>query len=169
MTNLTESNQESQKRKKILEFIENNAKKSDFINWLNTQHDVIFSEKEDWQDIKEGVLTNKEVKTSSLQIYAASLSSDEDIKKLLQNVEQETKKAKQVVTKLSYLSGLRKFSIMIGGALILEGLVFFILGAGFFFQVINFGVPENLNIYISAISSLLGLLNIIAGLLLATR
>jgi len=157
------------KRKKILDFIENNAKKSEFINWLNTQHSVVFSEKSDWEDIKKEIYNKKEVATTNLQIYAASLSSEEDIKKLLQDVEEETQKAKQVVTKLSYLSGFKKFSIMMGGALILEGLVFFVFGVGFFLQIVDFGFTENLNLYTAAIVSLLGLLNITAGLLLATR
>ncbi len=169
MNNTESERQKYLKRKKILEFIENNAKKSDFINWLNTQHDLTFSEKEDWEDIKNRIIKEKKIRNKSLQIYAASLSSDEDIKKLIKDVEQETKKAKQVVTKLSYLSGFRKFSITAGGALILEGLVFFILGAGFFFGVLEFNISETLNIYIAVVSSILGLLNITGGLLLATR
>lgn len=165
----------NQKRETILEYIENNSTKSELIHWLNSQHDVAFSEDSSWQDIQSRLLDPEqkpaqEVSTSNLQVYAASLSSEEDIKNLLQNVEEETKKAKQTAHKLTYLSQFKKFAVSLGGAVFLEGLIFLIFAFGLSLNLISFSTPiGGLDLYTGIIAGILGITNTIAGLLLATR
>jgi hypothetical protein len=157
------------KRIRVIEFIENNAKKSSFINWLNTQYDVAFSEKSDWDELKDVLLEKekKRVKTKDLQLYAGSLSS-EDLKSLLGDVEEETKKAKHVASKLFYLSRFKKFSIAIGGAILLEGLIFLALGVALFFKMLGVDMPEGIRLSIFILALILGVTNLIAGLLLSS-
>lgn len=170
--NQKEQNQE--KREKILEFIENNAKKTDFIAWLNTQHDVAFSEDSNWQKIRSKLLdkqqqASEEVGTSNLQVYAASLTSEKDIKDLLTNVKEETKEAKQTAHKLNYISKFKKFAVSIGGAVFLEGVALLVLAGGIFLGFITLGIEiDGLELYTGIITAILGVLNTIAGLLLAT-
>lgn len=170
--NKEEQNQE--KRDKIMEFIENNAKKSDFIAWLNTQHDVGFSEDSNWQKIRNKLLdeqqeASEEVGTSNLQVYAASLTSEKDIKDLLQNVEEETKEAKQTAHKLNYISKFKKFGVSIGGAVFLEGIALLVLAGGLFLGLVSLGIEiEGIDLYTGIIAVILGVINSIAGLLLAT-
>lgn len=158
------------RRKKILDFIENNAKKTNFVNWLNTQHDVAFSEKNDWEHITDRLLheDSKSVPTSALQTFAASLSSEEDVKKLLQDVEEETKKAQEVVHRLSYLSKFKRFTISVGGMILSEGVIFLLLSTGIFFNQINVGTGTT-ELYVGVIALVLGIVNVIAGLLLSSR
>jgi len=157
------------KRIKVLEFIENNAKKSSFVNWLNTQYDVAFSEKSDWDELKDTLLEKekKKVKTKDLQLYASSLSS-EDLKNLLEDVEEETKKAKHVASKLFYLSRFKKFSIAIGGAVLLEGLIFLALGIALFLKILGVDMPEGIRLSIFILALILGTTNLIGGLLLSS-
>jgi len=165
----------SEKREKILEYIENNAKKSDFTAWLNTQHDVGFSEDSTWQDIRSKLLdpqqdASEEVGTSNLQVYAASLTSEKDIKDILQNVEKETKEAKQTAHKLTYLSKFKKFAVSLGGAVFLEGIALLVLAGGLFVGFVTLSTgPKGLNLYAGIIAAILGVINTVAGLLLATR
>lgn len=157
-----------EKKRRILQFIENNASKTEFINWLNTQHNIVFSEKTSWKDIKDKLLEQGKIKTGDLELYAASLSGDEDLKNLLQNVEEETQKAKKVARKLSYLSTFKKFSISIGGIIILEGIVFLLFGLGEVLQIIDLPIPGDLTIYLTGASFLFGVINIIGGILLSS-
>ncbi|MFW6143933.1 MAG: hypothetical protein ACOC4Z_03390 [Patescibacteria group bacterium] len=172
--NNKKQNQDKDKREKILEFIENNAKKNEFIAWLNAQHDVGFSEDSSWQEIRSKLLdpqqeASEKVKTPDLQIYAASLTSEQDIKDLLQNVEEETKEAKQTAHKLTYLSQFKKFAVGIGGAVFLEGIALLILAGGLIVGFITLGIPsQGMDIYAGIIAAILGIINAVAGLLLAT-
>jgi len=158
------------RRKKILDFIENNSKKTKFINWLNTQYDVAFSGKSDWKEITDRLLHEeyKSVSNSALQTFAASLSSDEDIKKLLQDVEEETKKAQEVVHRLSYLSKFKRFTISVGGAIFSEGIIFLLFSAGIFLNQVDLGSGST-EMYIGVIALVLGAVNVIGGLLLSSR
>ncbi len=157
------------KRIRVLEFIENNAKKNSFINWLNTQYDVAFSEKSDWEELKDALLEkeNKKIKTNDLQLYASSLNS-EDLKCLLEDIEKETKKAKHVASKLFFLSKFKKFSIAMGGAILLEGLIFLAIGIALFLKILGIDMPEGIRLSIFILSLILGTTNLIAGLLLSS-
>lgn len=156
------------KKEKILDFIEDNAPKDEFVEWLNTQFDVAFSTNHDWGEIKEEILDNKEVSSSQLQMYAASLNNEKDLKNILTNVEKETEKARNVANKLQYLSKFKKFSISLGGIITLQGLVLIVFGIILITHLIDLGLPQDLSLFTSIISILLGLVNLISGLLLST-
>jgi len=156
------------KEEKVLSFIENNAPKDEFIGWLNTQYDVAFTDEDSWEDIKKELLNNHDIGASKLQMYAASLNNEQDIKKILQNVEEETERAKTIANKLFYLSKFKKFSISLGGIITLQGLLLIIFGVSLLFQILNFNLSSNLNLFYSIISVLLGIINLISGLLLST-
>lgn len=163
-------NQKKSKKEKLLNFIESNAKKNEFINWLNTQNDVAFTSEQSWDDIKKELSDLDEISAQKLRMFGASLSSEEDVEKLLEDVEQKTKEAEKVAKKLSYLSSFKKFSISIGGAIILEGLIFITVGVVLVFNLTDLVQFQNdLGLYIGIISSLFGLINLLGGLLLATK
>lgn len=153
-------------RKKLLEYIENSASKSDFVAWLNNQHGGAYSESADWSKIKEAVRISK-VPAGELQSYAASLSSDADIRKLLKDVEEQTSQAQIVADKLSLLSTLKKFAVATGGACLLSGLLLLATAASLWLGVISFADVST--IYLIAVSLLVGLLQLMAGILLVTE
>lgn len=157
------------KKEKILDFIEDNAPKDEFVEWLNTQSDSAFSTNSGWQEIKNSLLEDGDVSASELQMYAASLNADQDLKSILRNVQQETEKARTTASKLQYLSRFKKFSISLGGVITLQGLVLIVFGIILLFQLIQLGLPRDLSLFYSIISILLGIVNLISGLLLSTR
>ncbi|MEF8846835.1 MAG: hypothetical protein V5A57_00125 [Candidatus Paceibacterota bacterium] len=156
------------KKQKILDFIEDNAPKDEFIEWLNTQFDVAFSGNHGWEEVKEEVLDNKKISSSKLQMYAASLNSEQDLKSILKNVEQETEKARTMANKLQYLSKFKKFSISLGGIITLQGLVLIVFGFILLTQLIQLNLPQDLSLFTSIVSIILGIINLISGLLLST-
>lgn len=156
------------KKEKILDFIEDNAAKDEFIEWLNTQFDVAFSTNSSWEEIKESLMENGKVASNKLQMYAASLNSEQDIRNILKNVERETEKARTVASKLQYLSKFKKFSISLGGIITLQGLILIAFGIILLFQLIQLNLPQDLSLFTSIISILLGIVNLISGLLLST-
>ncbi len=156
------------KKEKILDFIEDNAAKDDFVEWLNTQFDVAFSTDNGWEEIKESLMENRKVAANKLQMYAASLNSEQDIRNILKNVEQETEKAKNVASQLQYLSRFKKFSISLGGIITLQGLILIAFGLVLLFQVVQLGLPRDWSLFVSILSVILGLVNLISGLLLST-
>lgn len=116
-------------REILLEHIENNASKSEFVIWLNNQHGGAYSESADWSAIKKSVLSS-DLAESELRSYADSLSSDTDIKKLLKDVQAQTSEAQVVADKLSLLSTLKKFAVATGGACLLSGVLLLAVALG---------------------------------------
>jgi len=161
------SNKKS-KKEKILDFIEDNAAKDNFIEWLNTQFDVAFSTNSSWEEIEEELLDDGKVSSSKLQMYAASLNKEQDLRKILKNVEEETEKAKTVASKLQYLTKFKKFSISLGGIITLQGLILIAFGIILLFQLVQLNLPQDWSLFTSIISILLGIVNLISGLLLST-
>lgn len=157
---------EAHNRETLLEHIENNASKSEFVTWLNNQHGGAYSENADWSEIKKAVLASK-VSSRELHAYAESLSSDTDIKKLLKDVETQTSEAQVVADKLSLLSTLKKFAVATGGACLLSGVLLLAVAGSFWLGIIEFQELESL--YLVAVSLLLGLLQLLAGILLVTE
>lgn len=153
-------------REKLLENIENNASKGDFVGWLNNQHGGAYSDSADWSNIKKAVLGSN-VSASELQSYAASLSSDADVKKLLRDVEKQTSEAQVVADKLSLLSTLKKFAVATGGACLLSAIILIGIAAGIWFDTITIGEIERY--YLTAAALLLGVLQFFAGILLVTE
>ena len=162
----TESQSPASTRQKLLEHIENNASKNEFVIWLNNQHGGAYSESADWSAIK-GDVTASNVSTKELHAYAESLSSDTDIKKLLKDVEEQTSEAQVVADKLSLLSTLKKFAVATGGACLLSGILLLALAASFWFDVLELQDIESM--YLVGVSLLLGTLQIMAGLLLVSE
>lgn len=156
------------KQETILSFIEDNAPKDKFIEWLNTQFDVAFSDNNSWEEIKQSLLDNNDVGANKLQMYAASLTSEQDIRNILENVERETEKARTMASKLQYLSKFKKFSISLGGIITLQGLVLIVFGIILLFQIVQLGLSRDLSLFYSILSILLGIVNLVSGLLLST-
>lgn len=156
------------KQETILSFIEDNAPKDKFIEWLNTQFDVAFSDNNSWEEIKQSLLDNNDVGANKLQMYAASLTSEQDIRNILENVERETEKARTMASKLQYLSKFKKFSISLGGVITLQGLVLIVFGIILLFQIVQLGLSRDLSLFYSIFSILLGIVNLVSGLLLST-
>lgn len=156
----------SSDREILLEHIENNASKSEFVIWLNNQHGGAYSESSDWSTIKKSVLSS-DLAVSELHSYADSLSSDTDIKKLLKDVQTQTSEAQVVADKLSLLSTLKKFAVATGGACLLSGVLLLAVALSFWVGVISFQDVESLHLI--GISLLLGFLQLMAGILLVTE
>lgn len=156
-------------RKQLLDYIENQAKKSEFVGWLNSQYDSGFTEKADWSDLKDWVLNTDQVKAADLHEYAASLNQERDLEDLLATTEAETRKAAQVAGKLTYLSAFKKFAVAIGGAVILEGLLLATGGLVVLLEATSITVLANEPIAFGVSLILLGAVNFVAGILLATR
>ncbi len=157
---------ETHNRETLLEHIENNASKGEFVTWLNNQHGGAYSATTDWVDIKKSVLASK-LPQAELRSYADSLSSDSDIKKLLKDVENQTSEAQVVADKLSLLSTLKKFAVATGGACLLSGVLLIAFSVSVWFDVVS--LPDVEGIYIVVISMLLGFLQLLAGILLVTE
>ncbi len=156
----------SSPREKLLEHIENNASKSDFVSWLNNQHGGAYSDSSDWSAIKKSILGSK-MSSGELHSYAASLSSEADIKKLLKDVETQTSEAQVVADKLSLLSTLKKFAVATGGACLLSGVLLLSAAAAFWLGILTFNEIES--VYLIGVSLLIGLLQLLAGILLVTE
>jgi hypothetical protein len=157
---------ETHNRETLLEHIENNASKSEFVTWLNNQHGGAYSDSTDWVDIKKAVLASK-LPQAELRSYADSLSSGSDIKKLLKDVESQTSEAQVVADKLSLLSTLKKFAVATGGACLLSGVLLLAFALSVWMELVTFAGIEN--IYLVAVSTLIGLLQLLAGILLVTE
>lgn len=157
---------EANNRETLLEHIENNTSKSEFVTWLNNQHGGAYSAAADWVDIKKAVLASK-LPQAELRAYADSLSSGSDIKKLLKDVETQTSEAQVVADKLSLLSNLKKFAVATGGACLLSGVLLLAFALSAWVELVSFAGVEN--IYLVAISTLLGLLQLLAGILLVSE
>ncbi len=166
-------NNESSKfdrRKKIFDFIENNGVKSEFVSWLNTQHqDAGFSEKDSWEEIRFGILNESKISEKELKNFAHSLGKKNDLKNLLENIEEKTEKAEEVAQKAFFLSTFRKLAVAVGGILFLTGLFFVVISAGFFLQIFKIDVETSLRLYLGGVTAVFGFFNILGGSLLVTR
>ncbi len=157
-------------RKKIFDFIENNGVKSEFVNWLNTQHkEAGFSEKDSWEEIRFGILNESKISENELKNFARSLGKKNDLKNLLENIEEKTEKAEEVAQKAFFLSTFRKLAVAVGGVLFLSGLFFIVGAAGVFLGVFQLELSSNLRFYLSSISVLVGFFNVLGGAFLITR
>lgn len=153
----------------LLSFIENNASKENFIAWLNTQEEQSYSDEDTWERIKAELTGSDEVSIASLRTYAKSLTSEQDVEHLLKDVKETTQEAERTAERLSYLTYFKKFSVAVGGASIASGLFFFILAIALAFQFVGGSLSEEIRGVAASAAIFMGVLNVLAGLLLATR
>lgn len=165
-TTLTQRQHHKQReRVHVLDFIQNNSAKSDFINWLNANYQQQFAEDTDWDTLIRKVRVNDSVHTASLHNYASTLTDSEDVTKLLKDIEKETVKAETVVSELYDAANIRKLQPVVGGACLLGGFILVIVTLGLATGFVEIGFTEVTN-YIAAISGVYGILTILAGILL---
>lgn len=153
----------------LLTFIENNTSKENFIAWLNTQQDRTFSEEDTWEHLKTELSGEDGVALSELKTYAKSLGEEQDVEHLLRTVKETTQEAEKTAERLNYLTTFKKFSVAIGGATIFSGILLFTVAGLLFFGVIGTILQENVEQLVVNFMIIVGLLNILAGILLATR
>ncbi len=153
----------------LLSYIENNTAKENFIAWLNTQQGKTYSEEDTWEHIKAELQSAGAIKFKDLQTYAKTLGSEQDVENLLKQVKKTTDHAERTVERLSYLSDFKKFSVAIGGAVFFVGVLVFLFGVSLFFHFIGKGLNVDLITGTGSFSIFIGILDILAGLLLATR
>ncbi len=125
-------------KRKILDFIESNSKKSDFFHWLiNNTKTVPFSEGADWEEIINALMEEDKFNYSFLRDYAITLRKGEITDEALNKVIEETEEAEEIAKKLTFLGRFKKFSIAIGGILFFIGVVKIALAISLLF----FNVP----------------------------
>ncbi len=161
------------KKKKVLEFIETKAAKTDFIHWvLNNNGSIALSEKDDWDTIKSKITKDKEISYNQLRSYSSTLEDGAILEETLKKVEKTTQEAEETARKLSDLGGLKKFSIMIGGVLIFLGAAKLLLAIGLTFG--SWQVPFDFKGIDHALSALnvylmtTGGVEVLGGVLLVT-
>lgn len=166
------NSQKSQKDKKlkVLEFIENNGTKSEFLHWIiNNNGDIAFSEKDSWETIKGKLCQDKKVTYENLRAYSASLKKKDDIKDGLEEVVETTEKAEETVKKLNFINNFRKFSIAVGGTIFFLGLLRLIAVGSFVFGIWdpNF-LQQDLMYTVLALLTVIGLIELFGGIFLIT-
>lgn len=149
-----------------MDFISNNSAKKDFIAWLNAHYKHQFAEDADWDEIIRQVKKNVEIKNSALHNYATTLTEEEDVNKLLKDVEEETTKAEETVSELYDTANAQRLRPVVGGACVLGGFLLLITAAGIISEVAGFAIPADLRNYLAALGGIYGLLTVFAGLLL---
>lgn len=116
--------QRRERKLKILDFIENNSSKSDFIHWLlNNTEGLAFSEEDSWPKIKREISENSDISYALLRGYAITLKKEKITEEALEEMIEETEEAEEVARKLTFLGRFKKFSIGIGGALLFLGVI----------------------------------------------
>jgi len=158
-----------QERDKVLEFIQNNAAKSDFTSWLNANYEQQFKEDSDWEQIIKQVKANDAVHLNSLHNYAHTLTDEEDVNKLLKDVEKETTKAEEMVSELYDAANAKRLQPIVGGACVLGGFLLLIIAFGLLTGFLQLNIPSSLVNYIVTLSALYGGLMLFAGILLVSR
>lgn len=156
-------------RHRVLQFIQNHAAKADFINWLNANYKQQFAEDKEWDEIIKSVRANQDIHTTALHSYATTLTDEEDVNKLLKDVEKETEKAEETVSELYDAASAKKMQPIVGGACLLGGFLLLIAAAGLITDITELGLTEDIRIYLAAVAGLYGLLNVLSGLLLTLK
>lgn len=162
-------NQKNLERRRVLEFIANNAAKKDFIEWLNVNYEQQFPEDVGWDKLQRLVKVDSSIHTSALHNYAGTLTDEEDVTKLLKDVEKETTKAEEVVSELYDDANDHKLEPIVGGASLLGGFLLLVLTAGLVTGAIELTPAQELSNYIAAAGGLFGVLNIFSGILLILK
>lgn len=160
-----------EKKKDLLDIIEDASSKEDFIHWILNHTDATITNTEEWIDIKKKLIEDKKVSVSILRDYSITLKNGDDVTDALESVQKETDKAKEVVERLSFTGHLAKFAIAIGGVVLFLGLSNIVIALLIFLK------PEFLNIIndstlITSVAIFLGLggiIQVIGGLLLMTK
>ncbi|MEX0748922.1 MAG: hypothetical protein WD467_02505 [Candidatus Saccharimonadales bacterium] len=155
-----------QERERALDFIANHAAKKDFIDWLNATYEQKFAEDAEWDQLKREVQANTAIHTQALHTYAGTLTDQEDVNKLLRDVEKETTKAEAVVSELYDASNARRLQPVIGGASLLSGFLLVVFATSLMTGLIDIGITTDLQLYLAIISGMYGVLNLLAGILL---
>jgi transcription termination factor NusB len=153
-------------RARVLDFISNNAAKNDFIDWLNANYEHQFPEDASWDQIIRQVKSNTNIHNTALHNYATTLTEEEDITKLLKDVEKETTKAEETVSQLYDTAHTQRLRPVIGGACILGGFLLLVAAVGLITGVIDLDFSAEVGNYLAVLSGIYGLLTTFAGLLL---
>jgi hypothetical protein len=116
--------EQKQQKKKLLDFIENNTSKNEFIHWvLNNNGEIAFSEEDSWQIIKKEIFENVHISVADLRAYSVTLKDEQAREEALEKVVERTEEATDVAKELAALGHFKKISIAIGGALFLLGIL----------------------------------------------
>lgn len=153
-------------RERVIDFIANNAAKNEFINWLNANYEQQFPEEAGWDKVRQEVLKNTAIHAGALHNYAGTLTDQEDVTKLLKDVEKETEKAEETVSKLYDTANAKRLRPIIGGASILGGFLLLITSAGLLIGFTEFQVAEDMRLFFATVCGVYGLLNCFGGILL---
>lgn len=162
----TRQREQQKERTRVLDFISNNSAKKDFIAWLNANYKHQFPEDADWDEIVHEVKRNTDIHNTSLHQYATTLTEEEDITKLLKDVEEETTKAEEAVSELYDTANAQRLRPIVGGACVLGGFLLLIAAAGMVTDVIDLTLAEDVINYLAALGGIYGVLTVLAGLLL---
>ena len=157
------------KKKRILDFIENNSAKADFLHWiLNNTEEFAFSEEDNWKDIKKGVLESRKLSYSLLRDYAVTLEDGKAMEEVLGQIIEETEDAEKTVHRLNFLSRFKKFSVAIGGVVLFLGLIKIVLSLLFIFSTPEFliNVSPSLRILGTVFAGVSGLAECLGGIFL---
>lgn len=156
-------------RHRVLEFIQNHAAKADFLTWLNSNYNQQFPEDIEWDNLIKTIRADDSIHTTALHNYARTLTDDEDVAKLLKDVEKQAEKAEETVSELYEVANTRRLQPIIGGASLLGGMLLLIVAAGLLTGVTELGLEADLRNYLATISGLYGILCVVSGMLLILR
>jgi len=156
-------------KEKILNFIENNSSKGDFIHWLiNNTKGSVFSEEDSWESIKEKIIENPSISYSLLRSYAVNLKGEKIVEEAIEKLIKESQQTQEIFRKVSFLGGFKKFSILIGGGLIFLGILEIISAVVLILENTFFSfLSINLRLALVAFLVVAGIFNFLGGIFLS--
>ncbi len=159
----------TEKKLKTLDFIEHNAKKEEFLHWIiNNKEDIVFSSEESWEDLKQEIATDKRISPQELRNYAKTLRKEDITEEAIEEVVEVTKDAEEVAEKLNFIGRFKKFSIAIGGGLVILSLINLALTGVILFSPHEYVQFSNVLISLGTAAYLLvtGIAELLGGILL---
>lgn len=159
-----------ERKLKVLNFIENNSAKSDFIHWLlNNTKGLVFSEEDEWERIKQEVSESSDVSYSLLRSYAITLKEEKIAEEALEELMEETEEAEEVARRLTFLGRFKKLSIAIGGALLFLGIIKIIIAVLLILEpaILSPLVSQDLRLGLTAVLGVAGIIDFLGGIFLS--
>ncbi len=162
---------EKEKKEKILNFIENNSSKIDFIHYLlNNTKGSPFNEEDSWKEIKEKIIQTSSISYGLLRNYAINLKGEKILTETIEKLIKEREETQEIAKRIQLLGNFKKFSILIGGSLIFLGIIEILAGIILVIEPLNLEIfLFNPTFRLGFISLLLtaGIFDLLGGVLLS--
>lgn len=160
---------DSLEREHLLAYIESHASKDDLTRWLLQDYGLSFPPNAEWADIKQRLIQEQTVPDESLKNYAAQLAPDKDTAEVLAEVVAETKKAQALTQELRFLTVSKTVAIAVGGMLAILGLLFLLTMVALLLELVPVELNDKLRVFAGLLAGIIGLVQLVGGLLLVAR